>query len=149
MAIEGGWKVSDGAWRHSGEESGLVLGGLNASDFDLFAVIEARADAILGAFPPGIAMNAGQGYIGFVGGYSNTVTRLRLFGQERGDASVVMTPGRHTVQLSRRNGEVWVLFDGKPILYTVDSNPKAVIDRLAVLGGYGGAQVVHEIRVRM
>lgn len=148
VSLEGGWKLVNGAWRHSGDESALVVSGLKASDFDLFAVVEARADAILGAFPPGIAMNAGQGYIGFVGGYSNTVTRLRLFGQERGDASVVMTPGRHTLQLSRRSGEVWMLFDGKPVLYTADSNPKAVIDRLAVLGGYGGAQVVHEIRVR-
>lgn len=148
VMAQGGWKVQNGAWRHSGEESALAIGGLKAGDFDLFAIVEARADAILGAFPPGIGMNAGEGYIGFVGGYSNTVTRLRVFGQEQGDASVVMTPGRHSLQLSRRKGEIWLLFDGKPILYTPDSNPKAVVDRLAVLGGYGGAQVVHEIRIK-
>ncbi|MGV3617368.1 MAG: fibronectin type III domain-containing protein [Fimbriimonas sp.] len=148
VQAQGGWRVDDGAWRHSGDESALVISGLQAKDFDLFAIVEAKADAILGAFTPGIAMNAGQGYIGFVGGYSNTVTRMRVFGQEKGDASVVMTPGRHTIQMSRRAGELWLLVDGKPVIYTTDPNPKAIVDRLAVLGGYGGAQVVHEIRIR-
>lgn len=148
LLVQGGWRIEDGAWRHSGEESALILPNLRAGNFDLFVVLEAKADAILGAFPPGIPSDAGHGYIGFVGGYSNTVTRMRVFGQERGDSAVVMTPGRHTMQLTRRAGELWLLLDGKPLIYTPDANPKAVVDRLAVLGGYGGAQVVHEIRIR-
>lgn len=148
LKLEGGWRVEGGAWRHSGEESPLYLSGLKATSFDLVAVIEAKSDAILGAFTKANKMNAGEGYVGFVGGYGNTVTRLRTFGNERGDSTVVMTPGRHTVQLTRRNGEVWLLVDGKPAVFATDPNPKAVVDRLGVLGGYGGDQIVHEVRVR-
>lgn len=145
---EGGWKVESGAWRHSGDESPILVSGLKATEFDLLAVVEAKQDAILGAFTKTNKPNAGEGYIGFVGGYGNTVTRLRLFGSEAGDSGVKMTPGRHTLQLSRRNGEVWLLVDGKPAAYATDPNPKAVIDRIGVLGGYGGEQVVWEIRFR-
>jgi hypothetical protein len=53
------------------------------------------------------------------------------------------------MQLSRRNGAVWCLFDGKPILYAADPDPQKTIDRLAVIGGYHGGQIVHEIRVRI
>jgi len=148
LKAEGGWKLENGAYRHSGDESALVVGGLKATDFDLLAVIEAKGDGILGAFTKQNQMNAGQGYIGFVGGYGNAVTRLRLFGSERGDARVVMTPGKHTIQLTRRDGEVWLLLDGKPAVFATDPNSKAVVDRLAVLGGYAGGQIVHEIRIR-
>ncbi len=60
-----------------------------------------------------------------------------------------MTSGQHTMQLTRRDGNLWVLFDGKPILWAADPDPKKPIVRLAVIGGYGGAQVVHEIRIRI
>lgn len=59
-----------------------------------------------------------------------------------------MLPGRHTLQLSRRNGTLWALFDGKPILYARDPNPNQPIGTLAVIGGYGGQQRVYAIRVR-
>jgi hypothetical protein len=146
---EGGWRLHDGAWRHSGPSSPLYVDGLEAREFDLLAVIEARQDGILAAFGPGMEMNAGQGYVGFVGGYGNTATRIRLFGREATDDATPMTPGRHTIQLTRRNGEVWLLVNGKPAGWSPDPDPKHMIDRLAVLGGYGGEQVVHEVRVRV
>ncbi len=111
---------------------------------------EAKQDAILGAFAAGTTeMSAGRDYIAFVGGYANTVTRLRLSGREAGDDETVITPGKHTMQLSRRGGAVWCLFDGTPILHASDPDPKKIADRLAVIGGYNGNQIIHEMRVRV
>lgn len=145
-----GWKLDGGKLTYTGqEERPLYLEGLKLTDFDLLVVMEAKQDAVLGAFTAGNKeMNAGRDYIGFVGGYANTATRMRLFGREVGEADVVMTPGIHRVQLTRRDGDVWLLMDGKPLVWSADPNTKAVIDRLAVIGGYGGNQVVHEIRIR-
>jgi hypothetical protein len=145
-----GWKLDGSNYRHSGPEGSLSFEVPETLDFDLWAEIEARQDGILGAFVRGQKeIHAGRDYILFVGGYGNTATRLRLFGREEGDEQVVMSPGRHTIQLSRRADGIWALFDGKPILWAPDPNPKVLIDRLAVLGGYGGNQVVHEVRYRV
>jgi len=149
VAVQGGWKVDGNVWKHSGDESPLLISGLKATSFDILAVVEAKSDGILGAFTKNNKVSAGEGYIGFVGGYSNTATRLRLFGNEVGNSGAAMTPGPHTIQLTRRNGEVWLLVDGKPVVFSPDSNTKAVFDRLAVLGGYDGEQVVREIRIRI
>ncbi|MFG0284793.1 MAG: fibronectin type III domain-containing protein [Phycisphaerales bacterium JB039] len=150
LDIGRGWSVADGAWRHAGAgESALIIGGLEAGDFDLLAIVEARQDAILGAYVRGQErIGAAHDYCMFVGGYSNTRTRLRLFGKETGDSGQMVSPGRHTMQLSRRGGVIWGLWDGECILWSYDPRPQQVVDRLAVLGGYGGAQVVHEIRLR-
>lgn len=147
-----GWKQDGNVLRHSGEnESAAYLDNLNASgDFDLWMRFEAKQDAILGAFLPATKeLSAGNDYIAFVGGYANTVSRLRLFGREMGDADARLSPGPHTLQLSRRAGTIWCLFDNKPILYAPDPNPKQTVDRLAVIGGYNGDQVIHEICVRV
>ncbi len=151
LKAESGWaRGADGPFRHTGEESALAIEGLQAKEFDLLAVVEAKSDAILGAFTPTTKeMGAGEGYVGFVGGYGNRSTRLRLFGREVGDEPVVMTPGLHRIQLTRRRGEVWLLVDGKPVVFAIDPSPQAIVDRLAILGGYGGAQVVHEVRLRL
>lgn len=149
VRLSGGWKVQDGTWRHTGEESSLLIEGLKATEFDLWVEIEGKSDGILAAFLPTTARpGAGVDYVAFVGGYGNRSTRLRLFGQESGDEPVVMTPGRRRLQLTRRAGEVWLLVDGKPVVWAIDPNPKALVDRIGVLGGYGGDQIVHRIRLR-
>lgn len=150
LVAEKGWTVAGGVAKHEGDESALYVGGLRASAFDLLVTIEAKSDAILGGFTAGTKkMTAGDDYVAFVGGYDNRVTKLRLFGHEVGSEPVVMTPGIHRIQLTRRSGEIWLLVDGKVAGYSVDPNPKAVVNRLAVLGGYGGEQVVHEVRIRL
>ncbi len=152
LQIGAGWVVRDGAWAYDGhEESHLRLTGLHATEFDLWVELEAVQDGILAAFLPTTkadAMNAGRDYVVFVGGYMNTRTRFRIFGTETGESAQRMLPGRHTLQLSRRNGTLWALFDGKPILYARDPNPNQPIGTLAVIGGYGGQQRVYAIRVR-
>lgn len=149
--LSGTWPVANGVWRNSDVEGPMVIRGLNALEFDLYAEIEAKSDGILGAFLPGTrSLDAGQDYIAFVGGYANRHTRLRLFGTEAGDDDTVMLPsGFRRIQLSRREGAVWLLVDGKAVAWATDPSPKAIIDRLAVLGGYGGAQRVREIRYRV
>lgn len=146
-----GFTAANNRLVHTGEkESTAYLDGLRAREFDLWMRFEAKQDAILGAFAPETKeIGAGSDYIAFVGGYANTVTRLRLFGREVGDDETIITPGVHTMQLSRRSGGIWCLFDGKPVLYAPDPDPKKIIDRLSVIGGYNGDQVIHEIRVRL
>ncbi|BCW94527.1 MAG: fibronectin type III domain-containing protein [Fimbriimonadales bacterium] len=153
LHIGAGWEVRNGAWAYDGhEESHLRISGLNAREFDLWVELEAVQDGILAAFLPSTReseMNAGRDYILFVGGYANTRTRFRLFGAETSSAEQMMTPGRHTLQLSRRGGVLWALFDGTPILYARDPNPSQPIGALAVIGGYSGKQRVYEIRYRV
>lgn len=147
-----GWSLSDGILMHeSGNESAAYISGLRAKQFDWWVSIEARQDGILGAFLPTTQrMSAGKDYIAFVGGYANTVTRFRIFGSEQSDCEIMMKPGkRMTLQLSRRDNGIWLLIDGKPVMHTTDPNPDAVIDRLAVIGGYNGNQKVYEIRYRI
>lgn len=149
VSLGPGWEFREGAWRHSGGESGLVISRPDTLDFDLLVEMEAKSDGILGAFLPGTAQpGAGVDYVAFVGGYGNRSTRLRLFGQESGDEPVVMSPGRHRLQLSRRRGAIWLLVDGRPVLWASDPSPTAAVDRIGVLGGYGGSQVVHQIRLK-
>jgi hypothetical protein len=145
-----GWQVQGAVLQHSGqEESVAYMDGLEALEFDFWIEFEAKQDGILAAFLPNTpAMNAGQDYVLFVGGYGNTVTRFRLFGREEGDSEVMMSPGRHRLQFSRRAGSMWALMNGKPILYAPDPNPKQPVNRLAIIGGYGGDQKVHEVRYR-
>jgi hypothetical protein len=147
-----GWRSTPNVWIHEGgSEASLYIDGLTAVAFDLWVEIEARQDGILGAFRPATrGMSAGKDYIVFVGGYGNTVTRFRLFGSEQQDAETMMKSGeRMRLQLSRRNGGVWLLVDGKPSMYAPDPDPDAVINRLAVIGGYNGNQRVYEVRYRV
>jgi hypothetical protein len=151
LQVGEGWRMEDGAWTCERDEEALLTVPVAPSvEFDLWVRMEARQDAVLGAFVPSTRTpSAGEDYIGFVGGYGNTATRLRLFGEERGDAAAVLTPGPHTVQLSRRASGVWLLLDGKPVLWSPDPSPTARVDRLAVIGGYGGRQRVLEVRCRI
>jgi len=151
LKIGDGWRVENGAWVYEGHaESLLLIDGLNARAFDLWMEFEAQQDGILAAFlPTTTEMSAGRDYVVFVGGYGNTVTRFRLFGREESDSEVMMTPGRHRLQLSRRDGQVWALFDGKPILWARDPNPDQPVGTLAVIGGYNGKQRVYSIRYRV
>ncbi len=147
-----GWSSIGGALVHNGgDEAAAYIDGLQTKEFDLWIDIEARQDGILGAFLPATeGMTAGKDYIVFVGGYGNTVTRFRLFGAEQSDAEVMMRPGARTrLQLSRRANGIWLLVDGKPVMFATDPNPDAIVDRLAVIGGYNGDQKVYEIRYRV
>ncbi|KAA0225208.1 hypothetical protein FCG40_02135 [Fimbriimonadia bacterium ATM] len=146
----GGWTLEGGVYVHSGDESALYMDVEPCAEFDLWIRFEARQDAILGAFNPATdRMGAGSDYILFVGGYANTVTRFRIFGQETADSDRMVTPGVHTLQLSRRGGRIWALLDGTPILSAKDPRPDAKVTRLAAIGGYGGAQKVQLIRYRV
>jgi len=145
-----GWNLVDGAYRYSpGEDSCVYVGGLQAKEWDIWVSFEAEYDAVLGAFVPETKlMDPGQDYIAFLGGYNNTVTRFRLFGREESDGDVMLTPGKHWMQFTRRAGRVWFLVDGKVVMTAVDPLPEKIVDRIGVVGCGDGKQVIHEIRVR-
>jgi hypothetical protein len=147
-----GWQRNGDRLKHSGPNEALAYFAVPTTvEFDLWMRFEGKQDGILGAFVEGTgdnALGAGRDYIAFVGGYANTVSKLRVFGDEKGESDTRLTPGEHTLQLSRRNGGIWCLFDGKPILYARDPDPKKLVNRLAVIGGYTGEQVIKEVRIR-
>jgi hypothetical protein len=121
-----------------------------AVDFDLWALVSGKQDLIVAAAPADTPMSAVQGYVAFIGGYANTRSRMRLLGQEAGDTARVVTPARrHRLQLSRRDGRVWTLLDGRPVLWAADPQRTLEVTRLGVLGGYGGEQHLYELRLRV
>ena len=149
LLTEAGWERDGRVLAHGGEESAAYVELPPTGDFDLWALVQGRQDLILGAYGPEGEMAAVSGYVTFVGGYGNTRTRMRLLGQEAGDSVYMADPNkRHRLQMSRREGKLWALLDGKPILWATDPQPGLAITRLAVLGGYGGQQKLFELRYR-
>lgn len=146
------WRMMDDALGYDGgDERPLWVSIPPSAEFDFWVRLTANQDGILGAYLPGTKeMTAGADYVAFVGGYANQITRFRLFGSEAGDGDAMMTPGKpRTIQLSRRGGIVWLLVDGKLTAWAPDPQPRAMADRLAIVGGYGGKQRVHEVRYRL
>ena len=149
LKLSGNWTVENGVATYSGDDEGSMIVELpKARYFDIWVDVEGKSDGIVAAFAPGQKISAGDGFVGFVGGYANTSTRLRLNGTEVGDEAVRLTPDRHRIQLSRREDGVWLLLDGKPIVYSVDPSPQLQFTRFGVLAGYGGDQRIYELRIR-
>jgi hypothetical protein len=150
LRTQGNWEMQGGALAYvDGQPEGAVYCEIpKTGNFDLLADFEADSDGIVGAFGPGQKITAGAGYVGFVGGYNNHSARIRINGQETGDEPVKMTPGRHRIQLTRRDGEVWLLMDGKPIVYAADPNPNLQLARFGLIGGYNGKQKLYTLRFR-
>ncbi|MFI5386124.1 MAG: hypothetical protein ACHQ50_08390 [Fimbriimonadales bacterium] len=146
----GTWETQGDALAYTGgdPEGSAYVDIPKTGNFDFLAVIEASSDAVVAAFAQGQKVSAGTGYVGFVGGYGNQSTRMRISGQETGDEPVRMTPGKHSIQLSRRNGELWLLVDGKAVIWSPDPSPQSQVARLAVISGYGGKQRIYEVRFR-
>lgn len=148
-----GWAVSAGAMRYSSgpeEANQLLLSGLSARAFDLWVEFEAKNDFHLGAWMAGTATPSNvNDYVAFLGGYGNARSMIRAHGAEAGVEESGIGTGRHTVQLTRRGGRLWVLYDGKPFMYGSDPNPEAVVDRLGFLGGWDGEQALFRVRYRV
>lgn len=148
-----GWTLQDGAMRYTeGPENAnqLLLGGLNAKSFDLWVEFEATNDLHLGAWlaatetPDNVT-----DYVAFLGGFDNQRSAIRAYGVEAGVEESGIPAGRRRAQLTRRDGMLWVLLDGRPFIFGKDPKPDAVVDRLGFLGGWGGAQVIHRVRLRL
>lgn len=150
LKTSGDWRASGDILEYAGGEAeGYAYVDIpKTGDFDLATDVEGVSDAIVGAFTQNQKVSAGVGYVAFVGGYGNTVTRMRVNGQEVGDEATRMMPGTHTIQLSRRNGELWLIVDGKPLIWSSDPSPQSQVTRLAIIGGYGGKQRIHALRWR-
>lgn len=146
---EGQWTLQDHVASYNGQDEGsLSLEVPKTKEFDFMIELEAESDGIVGAFSQGQKISAGSGYIGFVGGYGNTATRLRINGAESGDEAIHMTPGRHRVQVSRRANGVWLLLDGKAVLWAIDPTPQITLNRVAAIAGYGGKQKIYGLYIR-
>jgi hypothetical protein len=148
-----GWTLVQGAMRYSdGPEDAnqLLLDGLNAREFDLWAEFEAGNDLHLGAWKASTTVpNNVTDYVVFLGGFGNARSAIRAFGNEVGAEESGIGTGRHTVQFTRRRGMLWVLYDGKPFIFGRDPEPALTVQRLGFLGGWGGAQAIYKVRMRL
>ncbi len=147
-----GWASLGGAMLYTdGPEDAnqLLLNGPNVRDFDLWAEFDAANDLHIGAWRTDTATPSNvNDYVAFLGGFGNARSAIRAFGAEIGAEESGISAGRHTVQLSRRNGHLWVLYNGKPFMYGRDPNPDATVSRYGFLGGWGGAQRIWRVRLR-
>jgi len=148
-----GWVYRDGAMRYAGgpdNTNQLLLTGLTARSFDLWAEFEAANDLHLGAWLPSTTTPDNvTDYVAFLGGFGNERSAIRAHGNEVGAEESGVPKGRHRAQLTRRGGRIWVLLDGKPFIYGRDPAPDEAVDRLGFLGGWGGAQAIYRVRVRL
>jgi len=147
-----GWVLRDGAMRYVGgpdNTNQLLLTGLNARAFDLWVEFEAANDFHMGAWLPNTKTPDNMtDYVVFMGGFGNARSAIRAYGTEVGAEDSGLAPGVHRAQFTRRNGTLWVLYDGKPFLFGRDPTPDVRVDRIGFLGGWGGAQVIHRVRLR-
>ncbi len=143
------WKISDGAWTHAGADSAIYIDGLALKDFDLVAEMQGSSDLVAGAYTRAQKLAVDDGFVAFAGGYGNRVARLRFLGNEVGDEPAKIMPGKHTIRWSRREGGWWFFLDGKLLGFSRDVAPRAILDRVAVFGGWGGNQKVTALTVAL
>ncbi len=146
----GSWSIDGDALGYGGgvPEGVAYLDVPRAGNFDLLAVIEADNDAAIGAWVQGQKNSATSGYVGLAGGNGNTSAGIRLNGTEAGGGPAKIGAGKHSIQLSRRDGEIWLIVDGKTSAWSADPNPQAQITRIGIVGGFGGKQKIYELRFR-
>lgn len=148
-----GWNHREGALCYDGgppEHNQLLLTDLDVREFDLWVEFEAANDLHLGAWRAETKTPDNMtDYVVFIGGFGNARSAIRAYGAEVGSEDSGIPPGRHTAQLTRRGGTLWVLLDGKPFLFGRDPTPDVRINRLGFLGGWGGAQRLYKVRVRV
>jgi hypothetical protein len=148
-----GWELQDGcmAFTNENREIGMYLDGFDTTDFQVWIEFEAERDMIIGAYSAETEkMNAGKDYIAFMGGYYNTVSKIRLEGQGEvcGDR-VGMTPGKHTMQFTRTGPYFFMQYDGKLVGWFKDSEKPLKINRLALLGVPGAGVKVYKARIKI
>jgi hypothetical protein len=150
--VAGNWELRDGALRFVRGEDGenyLYREFPPATEFDIWVEFEARNDMHIGAWTAEAKQTDNMtDYVAFLGGFGNARSVIRTFGAEGGAEESGIGPGRHTMQLSRREGRLWLLYDGKPIAWSSDPQPKRAVTRLGFLGGWGGEQAIYRIRIR-
>jgi len=150
--VKGNWAQQSGAVRFLKGDDGenfLLLDGFSAREFDVWVEFEAANDMHIGAWTADAKQTDNMtDYVAFVGGFGNARSVIRTFGDEAAGVDAGVEAGRHTMQLSRRRGELWLLTDGKPLVRADDPSPDRVVTRLGFLGGWGGKQVIHRVRLR-
>jgi hypothetical protein len=148
--IGAGWEWKDGALRHhdTDVEDIAYLMVPDTTEFDLWAEFEAANDMHMGAWQAQTKPGSETDYVAFLGGFGNARSVIRLFGQEAGAEDTGIPPGRHTMQLTRRGKQVWLMLDGKPVAYAADPTPDMRVNRIGFIGGWGGNQTLYRARIR-
>ncbi|MBX7133085.1 MAG: AAA-like domain-containing protein [Fimbriimonadaceae bacterium] len=153
------WQVSRGALTStstSGNGDYAFVPVAPTMEFDLWAEFQAAHDMHMGAWSPeDPTLTNYSGYIAFLGGYGNALGALR-YGKSAGSvdegnlatAPAVIPQGWHTMQFSRREGYLWLYFDGKLLTAAKDPKPTKLVSYIGFLGGWSGNQSIMKIRMR-
>lgn len=127
----------------------LVPGFTGNGDFTVFMEFEATQDAVLGAFSKDTKhIDPGQDSIGFIGGYLNELSKIRLINMgEVTEERIGLTPGKHTMQFQRQGKYFFMLYDGKEIGWYRETTPRPA-HRLGVVGIPGSNIKIYKFRVK-
>lgn len=149
------WEVSDGALCLKSGMPGnataylLAPGFTGNGDFTVFMEFSAERDAVLGAFAKTTTVvDPGQDSVGFLGGYGNRLSKIRLKGfGEVSEKELGLSSGKHTMQFSRRGKFFFLVYDGELVCWYAD-NTKRPAERLGVLGCAGSKLKVYRLFVK-
>jgi len=93
-------------------------------------------------------IDPGKDSVGFLGGYGNKLSKIRLKGfGEVNEKALGLSPGRHTMQFSRKGKFFFMTYDGELICWYAD-NTKRPAERLGVLGCAGSGLKVYKLFVK-
>ena len=127
----------------------LVPGFTGNGDFTVFMEFEATQDAVLGAFAKSTRhIDPGQDSIGFLGGYNNELSKIRLINMgEVTEERLGLTPGKHTMQFQRQGKYFFMLYDGKQVGWYRETSDRPA-HRLGVVGIPGSNIKIYKLRVK-
>ena len=80
------------------------------------------------------AFDADHDFVGFAD-LTGSDAGLRDVGIQTSARSVKLKGGTHSLQLSRRHGELWLLVDDKPVAFAADGNYPAGVVKIGIYGG--------------
>lgn len=144
------WLVTNGALRFAGNDGTFLADGFHTTNFQIWVEFEAERDLVLGAFRAASAhIDPGVDYIAFAGGYNNTLSKIRIAGRGEvaGDA-FALSPGRHTMQFTRRDSIFYFQVDDALVGWYADTDTPLIINRLGVVGIPDAGVRLYQLRVR-
>ncbi len=144
------WVVRNGALCFVGKDDTLLAALPPTTNFQIWVEFEAARDLVLGAFRATTTpLDPGADYIAFAGGYDNSISKMRIAGRgEVAGEQRALTPGRHTMQFSRRQNILYFQLDDALVGWYHDTATPLVITRLGVVGIPDAGIKLHKVYVR-
>ena len=147
FALSPGWSLAEaGSYHHEGDAGTLIIAGRKAVDFDLVVDVQATGEFGIGAYAPQTPRpDPDRDYTAVLNG---DLATLHVNGVAADAEPFHSPPDFHKVELRRRNGGIWLLVNDKVVAYALDKNPRALLNRFAILAGAGSTINVRTVSYR-